>query len=97
MATTLLQLIDALADNIDKLSDSDSAGRRRAEELQAENADLRLELSLRDAEIDRLRQEVTFLTLSHRLADGPEKLVDARRLIARLIRTIDVCIALLKE
>jgi len=40
---------------------------------------------------------VEFLTMSYRLADSPDTIVSARRRIARLIRTIDSCISMLKE
>ncbi len=97
MAQSLHQLSEALASNIRQLAAEKEAEREKMRKLKAENDDLRKEIAERDDEIERLQQENDFLALSYRLADSPDKLVDARRLIARLIRTIDVCIALLKE
>ena len=65
--------------------------------LEKENEDLRTQLSETRAELDNTRKDVEFLTMSHRLADSPDSVISARRRIARLIRTIDNCISMLKE
>lgn len=65
--------------------------------LEKENEDLRIQLSETRAELDNTRKDVEFLTMSHRLADSPDSVISARRRIARLIRTIDNCISMLKE
>lgn len=65
--------------------------------LEKENEDLRTQLSETRAELDNTRKDVEFLTMSHRLADSPDSVIRARRRIARLIRTIDNCISMLKE
>ncbi len=65
--------------------------------LEKENEDLRTQLSETRAELDNTRKDVEFLTMSHRLADSPDSVISARRRIARLIRTIDNSISMLKE
>ncbi len=65
--------------------------------LEKENEDLRTQLSETRAELDNTKKDVEFLTMSHRLADSPDSVISARRRIARLIRTIDNCISMLKE
>lgn len=65
--------------------------------LEKENEDLQTQLSETRAELDNTRKDVEFLTMSHRLADSPDSVISARRRIARLIRTIDNCISMLKE
>lgn len=45
----------------------------------------------------RLELEVEFLKVSHRLASDPDTLVEARRHVARLIRIVDKCVAMLRE
>jgi len=49
------------------------------------------------AERDRALMDAEFLAVSHKLADSPDVLVDARRHIAQLIRNIDRCLVMLKE
>lgn len=72
--------------------------------LQAENQDLKKELSLIKErwsgileEKRRLELEVEYLKVSHRLASDPDTLVEARRHVARLIRIVDKCVAMLRE
>lgn len=72
--------------------------------LQAENQDLKKELNLIKErwsgileEKRRLELEVEYLKVSHRLASDPDTLVEARRHVARLIRIVDKCVAMLRE
>lgn len=71
--------------------------RERVARLEEENEDLRRQLAETRAELDSSTKDVEFLTMSHRLADSPDSVISARRRIARLIRTIDNCISMLKE
>ncbi len=73
---------------------------RRVEQnhkLEEEIADLRLEIAEARRERDRARLDAEYLTVSHRLADSPDTLIDTRRHIAKLIRNIDRCLEMLKE
>lgn len=63
---------------------------RRIEGLESDIAEK--EQALRQA-----HQEIEFLTLSHRLADSPAALAEARKTLARLIRKVDAAIALIKS
>lgn len=65
--------------------------------LEEEIADLRLEIAEARRERDRARLYAEYLTVSHRLADSPDTLIDTRRHIAKLIRNIDRCLEMLKE
>lgn len=65
--------------------------------LEEEIADLRLEIAEARRERDRARLDAEYLTVSHRLADSPDTLIDTRRHIAKLIRNIDRCLEMLKE
>lgn len=48
-------------------------------------------------ELVKANQEIEFLTLSHRLADSPDTIIEARRKLAGLIRTINNCIRMINE
>ena len=65
--------------------------------LEEEIADLRLEIAEARRERDRARLDAEYLTVSPRLADSPDTLIDTRRHIAKLIRNIDRCLEMLKE
>lgn len=69
----------------------------RIEVLEHEKEDLQQELEEKKRELDIARTDAEFLTMSHRLASSPDSIISTRRHIARLIRTIDNCISMLKE
>lgn len=60
------------------------------DDLLRENRALRSELEKSDL-------DNRYLRVSHKLADTPEAVVEARRLITSLMRSIDKCISELKE
>lgn len=65
--------------------------------LEAENRDLHDELERTRGERDSARLDSEYLTVSHRLADNPDTIIETRRHIARLIRNIDRCLEMLNE
>ncbi len=67
------------------------------ERLKQENETLKSQLAECRQDLTTARMEVDFLTISHRLADSPEKIISARRRLQRLIAKIDRCVTLLKE
>lgn len=97
MADSLIEALNTLKRKIELNNQRYMALKDECERLKTDNDSLRHELSLRDHEIERLSKDAEFLTYSHRLADSPDAIVKTRRHIARLIRNIDTCIALLKE
>ena len=91
---TAVQSLGAKAERLalqrNRLREENKALLKEVERLREENASLREErrIALLDVE---------FLSVSHRLADSPQKLAGARRHVAGLIRILDRCIALLRE
>lgn len=81
--------IALLAENCDKAE-------ARCLELEKKIADLSASVKDKDEQLRRANLEIEFLTLSHRLADTPEALANARLTIARIIRKVDSAIALIK-
>lgn len=97
MAKPLIPVLQDLDKEINKLTSVHQNLYARIHNLEEENRNLRLELEntralLRQSEID-----AQFLTMSHRLAGSPDTIISTRRRIARLIRTVDKCISMLKE
>ncbi len=97
MARSLLEILESARRHSDVLVE-------RLQTLSEENARLRARVADLDEQLadaceqrDRALMDVEYLTISHRLADTPEALVDARREVARMIRTVDRCITLLKD
>lgn len=69
----------------------------RNAELSRENAELRRRAAAADEARRRTELDVEYLRVSHRLADSPDSIIEARRMIAKLIRNIDRCLEMLKE
>lgn len=90
-------LMAGIQNKIALLAESRDKALAHCEELETKIYDLQSALRNREEELKQARIEIEFLTLSHRLADSPEALANARTTIARLIRRIDSAIALIKN
>ncbi|MDE6531988.1 MAG: hypothetical protein K2M27_00455 [Muribaculaceae bacterium] len=97
MALPLNTLLKSVDDKVTEISAIHFRLHARIEELEKENDYLRQELEETRRQLSKALNDVEFLTMSHRLADSPDSIISARRRIARLIRTIDNCISMLKE
>lgn len=97
MAQSLLSVLETMREKIDALNAGIQELRERNRQLEEENQELRREMesALRDKQKAEL--ETQYLSVSHRLAESPDTIIDARRLIAGWIRNIDRCIEMLKE
>lgn len=60
-------------------------------------SDLERELEKTQEELHRKELDVEFLTVSHKLADGPQALADARKVIRKMIARIDKAMAMLRD
>lgn len=97
MAPSLLSVLESMREKIDALNESVNDLRTRNRMLEEENEVLRRTIEDTSRERDKAQLESDFLAVSHRLAEDPDTIIDARRLISRLIRNIDRCIEMLKE
>ena len=93
----LISSISALSKKIDYLLDTQTKLLKRVKYLENLNQELMNQHEEDLKLIDKAQKDVDYLSLSHRLADSPEALVEARNKISKLIRTIDSCIRLMKE
>lgn len=97
MARDISSALHGLSEEIDRLQ---TAYLRKVEEvatLKSRILDMEADLASKDTEIGRLGQENQFLRVSYRLADSPDGIIEARKKIAGLMRSIDKCISQLKE
>ena len=97
MAQPLITILRELDDKIIEITAVHQKLQDKIAKLEEENDNLRQELEETRARLHKSQTDVTFLTMSHRLADSPDSLISTRRRIARLIRTVDKCISMLKE
>ncbi len=97
MAVPLTTQLQTIVEKVSELGALNRSLNDRIETLESENSDLRSQLDERQKELEVAKRDIEFLTMSHRLADSPDSIISARRRIARLIRTIDNCISMLKE
>ncbi|MDE6409569.1 MAG: hypothetical protein K2K81_04920 [Muribaculaceae bacterium] len=97
MAPSLLSVLESMRVKIGALKESVDELRARNRILEEENEVLRRTIEDTARERDKAKLESDFLAVSHRLAQDPDTIIDARRLIGRLIRNIDRCIEMLKE
>lgn len=97
MAEALIDVLNSLSSRIESLAEDYKKLEERIKELESENELLKAEISEKDRELKMSQQDVEYLTISHRLADNPDSIISARRHIARLVRTIDNCISMLRD
>ncbi|MDE7421518.1 MAG: hypothetical protein K2N35_15090 [Muribaculaceae bacterium] len=97
MARPLNRIIEELRQKAIALAMQRDQAVSDLDRLKQENETLKEQLSESRQELTMARMEVDFLTISHRLADSPEKIISARRRLQRLIAKIDRCVTLLKE
>lgn len=97
MAQPLIPLLSQISDKINELEAIQQQLINRIKVLETENNDLREKLNEKSKLLEEANADKEFLTMSHRLADSPDSIISTRRRIARLIRTIDNCISMLKE
>lgn len=93
----MTDLILSLQSKIDLLGRSQKAMREERCSLIDRISALRSDLAEANKRIESLELDISFLRISHKLADSPEAIVEARRHISALIRKLDTSIALLNE
>lgn len=93
----LLYSLSILSERIECLLRQQNLLQKRIEELEQRNNEL-VDQHLKDLKkIEKAKQDIEFLIVSHRLADSPDTIISTRRKILGLIRTIDNCIRIIKE
>lgn len=86
-----------IRDKIRQLAAQRDEARALVTQLESRISDLETDLEETRGELRKARLDVEYLTVSHRLADSPDALIEARRTIAALIRKVDSAIYLLRN
>lgn len=97
MARNLISILDTLEQRIELLKEENEGLRKINNELEQSNSELRRSMAKAAEDREKALLDVEYLRISHKLADSPDSLVEARKVIAGLIRNIDRCIEMLKE
>lgn len=93
----LISTLSTLSKKIDSLIATQEKLKNRVIELEFKNQELRKQHEEDLKLISKAQQDIDYLTMSYRLADSPEALVEARNKISKLIKAIDSCIRLIRE
>ena len=94
MSSQLQSVMTELLAKTERLSEKQRLLEERCRELETENEDLRRQLQQTEKERDNARLDAQYLTVSHRLADDPDTIVETRRRLSSLIRRVDKAIRL---
>ena len=97
MDSSVAKELQALTHKVEALAAQRDNALDRLKEANEEIADLRHQLDKALQDLHRKDLDVEFLTLSHKLADTPQALADARATVKGMIARVDKAIALLKE
>lgn len=97
MAADLQQQIERIRAKSLVLRDKYQALQLSFKQLRQENTDLQAQIMVRDAELEKLRLQVEYLTVASTVRHSEGDLVATRATIADLIREIDACIKDLHE
>lgn len=92
-----VETISQIRQKIEQLAAQRDAYRKDNEQLMTEITTLRADLEKCQEELKHSRIEAEYLSLSHKLADSPEALANARKIISGLIRRVDAAISLIKK
>ena len=93
----LILSISRLSRRIDDLIEYQSTLQKKVNDLELLNRELKEQHDKDVAALAKAHKDIEFLSLSHRLADSPEALIEARTIVSKLIRTVDNCIRLINE
>lgn len=96
METSLSKELEALSGMIARLTAQRDEAQGRLREALDEITDLRRMLEDSRKELHKSKLDIEFLTLSHKLADTPQKLAEARATVRRMLAGVDKALALLK-
>ena len=90
MTSSLQSVADDILVKLSRIEERHRALERRCRELEEANADLQYQLRQTQSELEQSRRDAEFLTLSHRLAESPAALVQARKMIRRVDKAISL-------
>ena len=93
----LLSSLRELNQRILMLTELQNEQQKEIRVLKEENNNLKADLEVERKKLQQALKDIEFLSVSYRLADSAESIISTRRLLGRLIRTIDNCIRMINE
>ena len=96
MESSVANELAALRRMLEELAAQRDEARRSLKVSQEEVADLKRELERVRGELHSSKLDIEYLTLSHKLADSPQALAEARTTVKKLLAGVNKAIALLK-
>lgn len=97
MESSASEELQALSAMISRLASQRDEAREALAKARREISDLAVELELTREELHARTLDVEFLSVSHKLAEGPQALADARRVVRGMIARVDRALDLLKS
>lgn len=97
MESSFSNEIRELSRQIETLATQRDEARQALKRAREEVADLQLRLEESEKATKRMSLDIEYLTLSHKLADTPQKLAEARATLRRLIARVDKAISLVRD
>lgn len=97
MDSSVANTLRELTQSIERLAGQRDEVRLRLRQAREEIADLRARLAAAQEEIHGRNLDVEFLSLSHKLADNPQALADARATVRGMLAKVEKALALLKD
>lgn len=89
--------LQSLAEKLEKLASQRDEARALLKEAREEIADLHYRLAMKEEELKKANLDVRYLSVSHKLAENPQALADARATVKGMLARVDKAIALLKD
>lgn len=93
----MTEALRELSKNIEILAAQRDEAKTALEKALEEVADLKRELEQTRNELHQKTLDVEFLSVSHKLADSPQTLADARATVRRMLSRVDKAISLLRD
>lgn len=97
MESPLRNELEKLSVLVETLAAQRNEARRELKAAREALEDLRRELSLAKEGIHKRDLDIEYLTLSHKLADTPQALAEARATVRRMIAGVERAMALLRD
>lgn len=97
METSVSKGLAGLSEKIGRLVAQRNEALERLKKADDEITTLRRDLREAEERLRRSQLDVEFLSLSHKLADTPDALAEARKTVRRILAGVERAISLLKE
>lgn len=95
--SSIANVLQSLSLNVEKLAAQRDEALALLKQAREEISDLNQQLSVTKEDLHKRDLDVEFLTVSHKLADNPQALAEARNTVKGMLAKVEKAISLLKE